>query len=233
MTDNGGSQLTRKIDSVVAIATVVLLASLAFLSIFQQRPPGAAPVSAPAAEFSSGRAMKHLENIARKPHPIGSLAEQEVREYIQKELSAQGLSPVVQEATVVQPRGRGFVVAGTVKNIVARLSGTQSHKAVMLVGHYDSTPTSLGASDDGSAVVVLLETLRALKSSSPLKNDVIFLFTDGEEVGLLGAKAFVDQNPWVRDVGLVLNFEARGNAGPAIMFETSSGNGGLIREFAR
>jgi hypothetical protein len=49
----------------------------------------------------------------------------------------------------------------------------------------------------------------------------------------LGAKAFVDQNPWARDVGLVLNFEARGNAGPAIMFETSSENGGLIREFAR
>src|SRR6185295_4693065 len=85
----------------------------------------------------------------------------------------------------------------------------------------------------GTAVATLLETARALKSSTPLKHDLIFLFTDGEEAGLLGAKAFVDEHPWAKDVSLVLNFDARGNSGSAIMFETSNQDGALIRGFAR
>ena len=71
----------------------------------------------------------------------------------------------------------------------------------------------------------MLETLRALKSSPPLKNDTVFLFTDGEEVGLLGATAFVKEHPWAKDIGVALNFEARGSSGPSFMFETSDGNG--------
>jgi hypothetical protein len=74
--------------------------------------------------------------------------------------------------------------------------------------------------------------MRALKAGPPLKNDVICLLTDGEEVGLMGARAFVGEHPWARDVALVLNFEARGNGGPSLMFETSEGNGWLIEKFA-
>ncbi|HKU77537.1 MAG TPA: M28 family peptidase, partial [Pyrinomonadaceae bacterium] len=79
----------------------------------------------------------------------------------------------------------------------------------------------------------ILETLRALKSSQPLRNDVIALFSDAEEVGMRGALAFVYQHPWAKDVGVVLNFDARGNSGPVIMFETSRNNSWLIREFAK
>ena len=64
-------------------------------------------------------------------------------------------------------------------------------------------------------------------------NDVIILLSDGEEIGLFGAKAFVGDHPWVKDVGLVLNFEARGNEGPAFMFETSDHNGWLVKEFVQ
>ena len=106
-------------------------------------------------------------------------------------------------------------------------------KPSCLQAHYDTVPVSPGASDDGAAVVSILETLRALKSSQPLRNDVIALFSDGEEVGLLGARAFVYQHPWAKDVGVVLNFDARGSSGPVIMFETSNKNGWLIKEFAK
>ena len=88
-------------------------------------------------------------------------------------------------------------------------------QGALLMAHYDSVPNSPGASDDGAAVASLLETLRALRGGPRLKNDVIFLFTDGEEVALLGSKAFVEEHPWARDVGLVLNFEARGYTGPS------------------
>jgi Zn-dependent M28 family amino/carboxypeptidase len=67
-----------------------------------------------------------------------------------------------------------------------RLNGTNSTGAVLLVAHHDSVATGLGALDGGSGVVTLIETLRALRSSAPLRNDVVF--TDGEEDGGLGHK---------------------------------------------
>jgi len=104
---------------------------------------------------------------------------------------------------------------------------------VALVCHHDSVPTGPGASDDGAGVAALLEAARALKAGPALQNDVILLFTDGEEAGLDGARAFAAGCPWLKDIGLVLNFEARGVSGPVFMFETSVGNGPIIREFAR
>ncbi|MFY9622118.1 MAG: M20/M25/M40 family metallo-hydrolase [Pyrinomonadaceae bacterium] len=177
--------------------------------------------------------MRQLEIVSAHPHPIGSQAHAAVRDYIFGELSNLGLAPEKQQTTAVNKRWGSPFSAGSVENIVARIKGTESGRALLLVCHYDSVPTSFGASDDGAGVVTLLETARALKAGAPLKNDVILLFTDGEEVGLLGAQAFVAEHPWSKDVGLFLNFEARGNSGPVLMFETSDGNGNLIRQFAK
>ena len=141
-----------------------------------------------------------------------------MRDHLVGQLRALGLDPQVQTATVArhEPKWRGPAVAATVKNIVARLKGTANTRAVMLAAHYDSVPSGPGASDDGSGTVTLVETARALKAGPPLRNDVIFLITDGEELGLLGAQAFVSEHPWVKDGGLVLNFEARGACGPSL-----------------
>lgn len=223
------STITEFFAGLIGFLFILMLAAL---SIYVQRPPAPVPANAPGTEFSSTRAMQHLNVIARKPHPVGSAEHAQVRDYLVSQLNALGLHPEVQNATSVDQRGVPYRAA-TVDNIVARLGGTANSKALMLVGHYDSMPTAPGASDDGSAVVAILETLRALKEGAPLKNDLIVLFSDAEEVGLLGAKAFMDEHPWAKDVGLVLNFEARGNGGPATMFETSGGNGRMIKEFAR
>jgi hypothetical protein len=79
---------------------------------------------------------------------------------------------------------------------------------------------------------VLLETLRALRAGPPPRRDLIALFSDGEEDGLLGADAFLEGHPWAKEVALVLNFEARGTRGPALMFETGPDNRRLIQRFA-
>ena len=198
----------------------MLVAACAFVAVLRLDPPAAAPAETRATEFSSGRAMHHLRLIARKPRPAGSQGHAEARAYIVQELTRLGLSPELQTTPVVN-------------NVVARLAGTgQSGKAILLVGHYDTVADSPGASDDGSAVAVILETLRAVRAGGALNNDVIALFSDGEESGLLGAKAFNYGHPWAKDVGLVLNFEARGSGGPAVMFETSGAGGGLMRHFA-
>src|SRR4029079_1979737 len=122
--------------------------------------------------------------------------------------------------------------AGSVDNVVGRLPGSASTRAVLLVAHYDSVPWTAAASDDGAGVAAILEALRALRTGPPLRNDLVVLFTDGEEAGLLGAKAFVEGHRWARGVGVALNFEARGTGGPSLMFETSAGNGRLVRELA-
>lgn len=220
-------------DSIRLLGGVLFVAAFVALSIYRQELPSSQPANAALNVFSSGRAMKYLEVIARKPHPIGSVEHDVVRDYIMRELTALGVNPSVQSTTAADPNWGGLIRAGRVQNIVARLKGTASTRAIMVVGHYDSAPTSFGASDDGAAVAMMLETLRALRTQQPLKNDVIFLFTDGEEAGLLGATAFVKEHEWFKDVGLVLNFEARGSKGPSIMFETSNHNGWLIKEFAK
>lgn len=218
-------------DAVTSILLAVFLALVATFSIREHDPPPAAGAAVSSDTFSAGRAVRHLAVIADKPHPMGSAAHRVVQEYLVKQLAEAGLEPQVQSATVVTDKGTPLQVAN-VQNVVARLKGTGGGKAVLLVAHYDSVLNSFGASDDGMAVASLLETLRALKTAAPLKNDVIILFTDGEENGLLGARAFVAEHPWARDAGVVLNFDARGNSGPVIMFETTENNGWLIEQFA-
>jgi peptidase M28-like protein len=141
-----------------------------------------------------------------------------------------GFVPEIQRTTDVTGRG-GIKYA--LDNIICRLNGSSHEKAVLLVSHYDSVVAGPGASDDGVAVAAFLEVARSLKLLPQPKRDVIFLFTDGEEVGLLGARAFVEKHPWAREVGFVFNFEARGISGSSIMFETSDNNGWLIRNFAQ
>ena len=95
--------------------------------------------------------------------------------------------------------------------------------------HYDSVPVGPGASDDGVGVATLLEVGSILKRR-PLQRPVILLFNEGEELGLVGARAFL-ADPLSRNVDSLLNFEARGVNGPVTMFETSQPNGPAISVF--
>ncbi len=211
---------------------VLLILSLAvYLGLSQVAAPEVNPKSAPDVEFSAERALEHVEKIAQKPHPTGSPEAYAVRDYLIDQLKALGLSPEVQEGAGAR-LSHDMVFAGSVQNVIARLKGTGEGKAIMIAAHYDSVPTAPGASDDGAAVGAMLETLRALQAGPQLKHDVIFLFTDGEELGLVGADLFTAKHPWMKDIGLVLNFEARGYTGPSFMFETSDQNGWLMKEFA-
>jgi hypothetical protein len=175
--------------------------------------------------------MRHVRAIAQRPHPIGSVESARVRMYLLDELASLGLQPDSQDVTAV---GTRYQVMGHVRNIVARLPGTSpGGPAVMLMSHYDGVPAGPAASDAGSGVSVILEVVRALRAGAPLTHDVIVLFTDGEESGLLGAAAFVREHPWAKRIAVTLNFEARGTTGRAAMFETGPGNLDLVRILRR
>lgn len=213
-----------------ALALWILLVGLTTVASWLPQPPAPRPTNTPPTEFSAERARVHVEAIAREPRPHGSAAHARARQYIVGEFEHLGLKVRLAESTVPGRQGAALM---RVTNILARWPGTGGGKAVMLATHYDSADRAPGASDAGSGVATLIETARALAAAPRLTNDVIFLVTDAEERGLHGAEAFVRDDPWRTEAGLVLNFEARGHRGPVYMFETSRSNGWLIAEYAR
>lgn len=211
----------------------LLVIILAIFWGFYDLSPARVTTAKKPTDFSIENALTHLKAISEKTHYVGSSGHKEVQNYLVKELEKMGLNPSIQYQAVVNKK---WYAGTTTENIIARIKGSETGKALMLLSHYDSNPhSSKGASDAGSGVVTILESLRAFlaKNRQP-KNDIIILISDAEELGLLGAKAFVNHHPWAKDVGLVLNFEARGSGGPSYMLmETNGKNQKLISEFVK
>jgi hypothetical protein len=204
---------------------LVILGLLAWLTALSRKPPSPKAIDAPGDQFSATRAFSTLKDLLTEgtPHPAGSENNALVRKRIIEKLKAIGVEVNTQQATIDD--GRPIV------NVMCRLPGLQSSPAVMLVAHYDSATQSPGASDDGAGVAVVIEAARILKNEAPLRNPIVFLLTDGEEAGEWGAKAFVTDHPWAKDIGVVVNLEARGTSGRSLMFETSDNNSQLIAAY--
>jgi hypothetical protein len=214
------------------LGLAVALVAIAWIAALPVVPPDPVPTSAPQDAFSAQRAMEDLRVVAREPHPVGSAAQGRVREYILARAKALGLPAEVQRRSGVEsPMWGGW--SGTVENVIVRVPGTRSSTPdVLITAHYDSVPVGPGAGDDGASVVAMLETMRVLEAGPPLKNDVVFLFTDGEEFGWLGAEVFVKHHPEVREVGVAFAFEGWPDSGPTEMRATSPGDAWLVRQLA-
>ncbi len=222
------------------VRTFAILAGLAILAValllvlWGLRPPAPLPPTAPPDVFSAGRAEEVLRAVVADagPRPIGSAGHDLVRERLVDRLRALGYVPTIQEAIACRSYNGAGALCGQVQNVLAELPGQTDGPALLLVAHYDSGGVSPGVADNGSGVVVLLEVARLLQAQGPQRNPVILLFSDGEEVGLLGARAFVDEHPWARRIGAVVNLEARGTSGRVLMFETSADNAWLLDAYA-
>lgn len=210
--------------------TLLLLGLATYWSFNSAMPSYHKSDTVPLNSFSTDRALEHVEKISEEPHAVGFPAHKEVREYIVSELQKMGLKTSLQEGYTAGD----WANLSKATNILARIPGSEQGKALLLLSHYDSNPhSSLGASDAGSGVATILEGLRAYLSENKIpKNDIIVLISDAEELGLNGADLFANKHPWASDVGLVLNFEARGSGGPSYMLiETNRGNSRIIEEF--
>jgi hypothetical protein len=211
------------------LATLYIVAVLGIL--YYSMMPTWVPSSTGLSDFSTGKALEHIKFISKKPHYVGSENHDEVADYLVQELEKLGLKPQIQEGTTLTEWGN--LVKS--KNIIARIDGESSSKALLLLSHYDSAPHSFskGASDDASGLATILEGLRAfLHQNKPHKNDIVILFSDAEELGLNGAALFVTQHQWAREIGLAINFEARGTSGPSYMLmEVNNGNAALVEGF--
>ena len=214
-----------------SLISFFLIIGLVYLSFSSLMPKSGTPASISETKFSTERALIHLREITKAPHYIGTEEHARVREYIVEQLNGLGLKTEIQEGFIMNPKWKSL---DKPKNILAKIKGSGNGKSLLLLSHYDSALTpSFGASDAGSGVVTILETIRAFQASAKTPtNDIIVLFTDAEEVGLDGARLFVKNHPWAKNVGIALNFEARGSGGPSNMIvETNSGNKNLINAF--
>jgi hypothetical protein len=214
-----------------ALLLLLLIPLMAIKGQFVPLPDVAAP--APGG-FDTARATARLQRVLgdQRPHPVDSAANDGVRERLLTELRALGLAPRVTDRFTCNGSAKAQTVScARIRNVVATVGPAQG-RHVLLVSHYDSTPTGPGAGDDGIGVATMLEVAASLKDR-PLKRPVTFLFNEGEETGLIGARAFLDGDPVAARVDTLINLESRGTTGPAIMFETSRPNGTTLGYYAR
>lgn len=127
---------------------------------------------------------KDLEAIAIPRHaswaPVGLMA---VRSYVRQQLAALG---DVQEHQFRRGSHEGV-------NLILKLPGRDPRRRPLLVGaHYDGPLQSIGADDNASAVVALLELGRRWHVSPP-KRPVWLVGFDLEEWGLIGSAALAEQ----------------------------------------
>jgi hypothetical protein len=215
-----------------AAGFAVLLAA----TLLAYRLPSPRAANAPLDEFSAARAQTILKSLVDGdvPHPIGSAANERVRDIIVAQLESLGYSTELQKGFACNDRG----ACGTPTNIVAMLKGRPAESdpkdrgAVLLAAHYDSVPAGPGASDDGVGVAAVLEIARILAITPPRRHRIVVLITDGEEAGLLGAALFVREHPQAKHVQAAINMDARGTSGPSLMFETGTANSRLMHLYA-
>ena len=218
---------------------IVMIAAVVF-----SQSPRPRPASTDETAFSAARAMGDVRAIARAPHPTGSAEHARVRAHLIGRLTALGLQVSTQSGPLPQRSIDSLIrKGGTVPddtpglalvNVIGVLPGKNpTLPAVALMAHYDSHPGSPGAADDSAGVAAILETLRALKARGQPDRDLIVIFTDAEEIGLNGSRLFWDAHPLAGRIGAVINLEARGGGGRALMFETGPGNGQMVPVFAQ
>ncbi|MCC7269062.1 MAG: M28 family peptidase, partial [Caulobacteraceae bacterium] len=146
---------------------------------------------------------------------VGTPGGARARAYLEGRLKAIG----------VQPFGPGYAQPFSFKgkdgarngvNLVGRIPGTGASDKVLVVGaHYDHEGIKHGqiyngADDNASGVAGLLAIARAFAAQPP-QHETVFVLFDGEESGLKGAQAFVDQPPVpLERMALLINFDMIG-----------------------
>ena len=205
------------------ILTGLILAAAILAAAFRTLPPPPLTEDAPAQLFSAGRAFATVKAITSTPRLVGSPAFESAKATVQAQMTALGLLTEVQDTNLDGVK---------VENVLGRLPGSLTQDAILLTAHLDSVANSPGATDDGSGVAEVLETMRALQSSGPLFDTVIALITAPEENCCYGARAFVSQHPWAKYVRLVINVDAGGLSGPSILAATGPDEGALIEHVA-
>ncbi len=234
------------------VVAALAVAALAVVTRLRLEPSAVVPADAGSDVFSGERALATLRGIVGDhpvPHPVGTAEHDRVADRIVAALQHLGYQPRREARTSCSPGA----VCAPISNIVAELAGTTQDPpidltsappgggaarpgeagAIVATAHYDSVAISPGVSDDGASCAALLEIAAAAQRSARRRAiAIVLLFSDGEELGLLGARAFASHSEIAAGPYTVVNVESRGVDGASLMFQTSHANNALIHAFA-
>ena len=212
---------------------LLLISLLVMMGVLRSySTPDPVGADAPDVVFSAARAEAILGDLLQEgvPHVAGSSFNTVVRNRVVAHLESSGYKAELQSRFHCNAE---FGSCSPVDNVIAVRPGSEGEYAVLLTAHYDSGWAGPGAADDGAGTSAILEIARMVADFPPFKNDIIFLISDSEENGLIGADAFAEHHPLFEKVRAVINLEARGVTGPSGMFETGEGNRRIIRMFSK
>ncbi len=191
-------------------------------------------------DFSAQRVSDDIRVISKEPHSIQHIKERKVlREYLFHRLQQMGgETHIIDYDTIPAKIGGEFSYSNVYSAFNPPLPDSTT-AYVLLVAHMDSryrhvvgkdTVFSYGAADDGYGLGVILELVgRALQFRGEWKQGIKVLFTDAEEHNMDGMRSAWAENPEIFEgVNFMVNIEARGVKGPALLFETSPGNAGIM-----
>lgn len=139
-------------------------------------------------------------------------------------------------------KSMGYIVseicyrAGACSLVADKIGSVFPEDVLMVMGHIDSVGAAFaGADDNASGTAVLLEMARVIKDYKN-KKTIRFFVTNGEELGLLGAKHYVrhlDANNKLEELKLVINMDMVGyNSNGIVELETSPENEDLVLWFS-
>lgn len=133
-----------------------------------------------------------LENLtAFGPRPTGTYGCEKAAEYLFEQFKNMGLETRYHEWTTFNKLIPMLRYNG--KNVEGALLGKYPTKEVLIFnGHYDSVEVSPGANDDGSGIAAILTAAYAL-SNFEFNRTIKFVAFSGEEVGLLGSRAYAKE----------------------------------------
>lgn len=246
--------------ALILVLFVVVNVALLFATYsVADRMPTPLNLNADANVFSEARAKSHLLGLARVARQswAGTKANDAAAEYIETEMrklavkEMESATDVRVEVDVQHVSGvTEFDIAGShmtnvfnnLTNVVVRLRfGDRSvadPPAILINSHFDTPLASDGAVDARAPISSMMETIRALLHSTPdqfaalRRRSVaaIFLFNGGEEILQMASTGFVTQHRWAKTIRTVLNCDAVGVRGGAVLFQ--SGGMPYLRAYA-
>lgn len=239
----------------IPVFLMIIVFAVGILIGLQQMKPPVLPSESDTDYTAYKQMLDNLKEMTVVPHPAGSKELESVRIHILSQIREMGLEPIVEtEVYTIDDIASGLSDEPgeeneikdyirneahfnendelILKNILVKLDAPNTDRGILMMAHYDTEKGTPGAGDDMISVCALLEAMREQSKNNNLKNDIYFLFCDGEELGAFGSKAFVESHPEMKEsIDLVINVDGRGNRGGVLMFESSAYNYELMRYF--
>jgi len=162
------------------------------------------PDGQPAQRFDPVQAMQTTQDfVTRYPRRVlGSIEARQSTGYLQQRFHQLGYQVSYShfEGTVAGRRQVG-------RNVYA-FRQAPAPEILALIAHYDTARTTLqGAMDDGSGIGVLLELARIF-ADAPMRRSLLFVASDGEEWGMLGARELAEHYPERAQIAAALSLDS-------------------------